>query len=220
MTVLILGATRGLGREIARICLQDGHETIEAGSSLKNGREGRRTFLQVDLTSPESVTALIRRLETLPPVEQFYWVAGRLLKGEFTGQDDASILEIIDINFRNVLPLLHYLWQRMETAVSRRRIVAVASSSGKKARSDEAVYAASKFAQVGLIRSLGLENRNDNLTITLVLPGGMKTGLWDRFPNPEYDSFMDPAKVAEKIVAFAAAQQERFAELEIPRGSV
>ncbi|MBN2416336.1 SDR family oxidoreductase [bacterium] len=220
MTILILGATRGLGREIARICRRDGHDTIETGSSLENGREGRRTFLNVDLSSSTSVSALMAQLDALPPVDQFYWVAGRLLKGDFAVQEERAILETMDINVRNVLPLVHYLWQRMGSADSLRRIVAVASSSGKKARSDEAVYAASKFAQVGLIRSLGLENRSDNLKITLVLPGGMKTGLWDRFPNPEYGTFMDPAKVAERIVAFVNAQQERFAELDIPRGSL
>ena len=48
----------------------------------------------------------------------------------------------------------------------------------------------------------------------------MKTQLWDKNPTNDYDSFLDPEKVAAKIMAFISDQKEKYAELEIPRGSL
>lgn len=108
----------------------------------------------------------------------------------------------------------------MQDSAAQSNIITIASSSGKKARFDEAVYVATKFAQVGFTQSLGLENKNKNLKVSLILPGGMKTQLWDRNPTNDFGSFLDPSKVAEKIMSFVANQQENYAELEIPRGSL
>ena len=100
------------------------------------------------------------------------------------------------------------------------KFVVVASSAGTNAKAAEAIYVATKHAQVGLARSLGLENDRDDLTVCLVLPGGMKTGMWDGFNVPEFDEFSDPEVVARKIVDQTEETAERFLELEIPRGAV
>ena len=220
MNTLILGSTKGLGKEIAQQCQNKGGNTIEVGSSIADGKKDNRTFLNCDLSSPESVELLIEKLKKLGPINQLYWVAGRLLKGDFKDQDGAEICRTIDINFRNAVPIVHFVWKQMQDSAAQSNIITIASSSGKKARFDEAVYVSTKFAQVGFMQSLGLENKNKNLKISLILPGGMKTQLWDRNPTNDYDSFLDPCKVAEKIMSFVAEQQENYAELEIPRGSL
>ncbi len=220
MNTLILGSTKGLGKEIALQCRNKGWHTVEVGSSIADAQNDNRTFLNCDLTSAESVELLIEKLKNLEPINQLYWVAGVLLKGEFLDQDSAEIFRTIDVNFRNAIPIVHFVWKQMQDSAALSNIIAIASSSGKKARFDEAVYVATKFAQVGFMQSLGLENKNENLKICLVLPGGMKTQLWDRIPTNDYDSFLDPSRVANKIMSFVANQQESYAELEIPRGSL
>jgi 3-oxoacyl-[acyl-carrier protein] reductase len=218
--ILILGATKGLGKEIALECQKKDWNTIEVGSSITDEKIGNRTLLNCDLRSPESVALLIDKLKKLGPIDQFFWVAGRLLKGDFIDQDSPEIYRTIDINFRNAVPIVHFVWTQLQESMVKSNIVAIASSSGKKPRFDEAVYVATKFAQVGFMQSLGLENKNENLKISLILPGGMKTQLWDRNPTKDYASFLDPSKVASKIMSFVSSQQENYAELEIPRGSL
>jgi short-subunit dehydrogenase len=220
MNTLILGATKGLGKAIALRCRHKSWNTIEVGSSITDAKKRNRTFLNCDLSSSESVDLLIKKLKKQGPVDQLFWVAGRLLKGSLMDHDSAEISRTIDINFRNAIPVVHWVWKQMQESISPSKIITIASSSGKKPRSDEAVYVATKFAQVGFMQSLGLENKNDNMKISLILPGGMKTQLWDRNPTEEYDSFLDPCKVAEKIMFFVEKQQENYAELEIPRGSL
>ena len=220
MKSLILGATKGLGKEIASECLKKGWNTIEIGSSTHDKLHENRTFLNCDLSSTESVASLIEKLNELGPINHFFWVAGRVLKGDFKEQSPAEIYQTIDVNFRNAVPIVHFTWQQMQNSAEKSSITIISSSSGKKPRYDEAVYVSTKFAQVGFAQSLGLENKNNNLKICLVLPGGMKTQLWDRNPTNDYESFLDPSKVASKIVSFVIDQHEGYAELEIPRGSL
>ena len=220
MNILILGSTKGLGKEISQECQKKGWKTIEVGSSITDGKKENRTFLNCDLNSPESVALLIEKLEELGPINQFFWVAGRILKGDFKDQGSSEIYRTLDINFRNAVPIVHMVWKQMQNSMGRSNIVAISSSSGIKPRFDEAVYVATKFAQVGFMRSLGLENKNKNLKICLILPGGMKTQLWNQYPTSDYDSFLDPSKVANKIMSFVSNQQESYAELKIPRGSL
>lgn len=220
MNTLILGSTKGLGKEIALECQKKGWNTIEVGSSITDGKKENRTFLNCDLNSPESVALFIEKLRELGPINQLFWVAGRLLKGDFKDQESSEIYRTIDINFRNAVPIVHFVWKQMQESMDKLNIVAISSSSGRKPRFDEAVYVATKFAQVGFMQSLGLENKNENLKICLILPGGMKTQLWDRNPTKDYDSFLDPSKVANKIMSFVSNQQENYVELEIPRCSL
>lgn len=100
------------------------------------------------------------------------------------------------------------------------QFVVVSSSSGTKARKDEAVYVATKHAQVGFTRSLALENDNPNVRVALVMPGGMRTSFWDKHPTPDYDSFLNPKHVAQNIVTRTMFQDESFDEYDIPRGSL
>ncbi len=88
-------------------------------------------------------------------------------------------------------------------------IINVASISGIKAFANVGVYCASKFAVVGLTRSMDLELREHNVKVTAICPAGIDTdwaigtGL-DRDEVAKLDR-LKPETVAESIL-FAATQ--------------
>jgi NAD(P)-dependent dehydrogenase (short-subunit alcohol dehydrogenase family) len=233
-TALILGATKGLGKEIADDCHRRGWNTIEIGSSNQDAVDGNRRQIKCDLADLNSVQRLVTDIESLlpdkhfpvlPKFNRFFWVAGTLLKGDFDEQLDEDIIKTVDVNFRNPILIAHAAWKVLKQSEGPSSFVTIASSSGKKYSSDEAVYAATKFAQVGLIGSLGMENINPNLRVITVLPGGMKTPFWNQNPTIDTESFLDPKKVAihimDKILEFdQEPHQQQIIELEIPRGSL
>jgi NAD(P)-dependent dehydrogenase (short-subunit alcohol dehydrogenase family) len=93
-------------------------------------------------------------------------------------------------------------------------IVNVASTAAVRAWGNAAAYHASKWGLLGLSRALGVEGRPDNVRVTTIIPGGMKTHWFDGFPAqgiplPDEANLQDPAIVAETIV-FAVS---------LPRGS-
>ena len=94
-------------------------------------------------------------------------------------------------------------------------IVNVASTAALRAWGNASAYHASKWGLVGFSRGLGVEGRADGIRVTTIIPGGMNTHWFDRFPEqgiplPDQGNLQDPANVADAI-AYAVA---------LPRGSV
>lgn len=88
-------------------------------------------------------------------------------------------------------------------------IVNIASTAATRAWANASAYHASKWGLVGLSRGLGVEGRPDNIRVTTVIPGGMRTHFFDRFPEqgipmPDERNLQDPANVAEAILAAVA----------------
>jgi NAD(P)-dependent dehydrogenase (short-subunit alcohol dehydrogenase family) len=84
-------------------------------------------------------------------------------------------------------------------------IVNIASTAATRAWANAAAYHASKWGLVGFGRSLGVEGRPFNIRVTTVIPGGMRTHFFDRFPEqgipmPDLEKLQDPATVARAIV--------------------
>ena len=84
-------------------------------------------------------------------------------------------------------------------------IVNVASTAALRAWGNAAAYHASKFGLVGFGRGLGVEGRPDGIRVTTVIPGGMRTHWFDRFPEqgiplPDEAHLQDPATVAQTIL--------------------
>jgi NAD(P)-dependent dehydrogenase (short-subunit alcohol dehydrogenase family) len=84
-------------------------------------------------------------------------------------------------------------------------IVNVASTAALRAWGNAAAYHASKFGLVGFGRGLGVEGRPDGIRVTTVIPGGMRTHWFDRFPEqgiplPDESHLQDPATVANSIL--------------------
>jgi len=94
-------------------------------------------------------------------------------------------------------------------------IVNVASTASLRAWGNASAYHASKWGLRGLSRALGVEGRADDIRVTTIIPGGMNTHWFDRFPEqgipmPDNENLQDPATVADAIL-YAVS---------LPRGSV
>jgi len=89
--------------------------------------------------------------------------------------------------------------------------VIVASVAGLRGDANEAVYAGTKFAQVGLAGSLDRELSPEGIRVTAICPAGVNTefaiGAGRTEGDPALDTFLHPADVAFQIVT--ALQQPR-----------
>lgn len=84
-------------------------------------------------------------------------------------------------------------------------IVNVGSTASLRAWANASAYHASKFGLVGFGRGLGVEGRPHNIRVTTIIPGGMRTGWFDTFPEqgiplPDESTLQDPATVADAIL--------------------
>ena len=201
---LVTGASGGIGAAVARSLAEQG---VRLGLASRSGAD-----LGIDgaVARPCDVSdaAAIRTL-TDEVVERFGALdvvvanAGVGSYGPFLDLPDDEMEEIVDVNVKGTLYTLraalpHLL--RSEAA----DVVTIASEAGRRGLPFEAVYCASKFAQVGLTRALDHELRPQGVRCTNVCPGGVATEFAmgrGRTPDmPELPNMMSPQDVADAVL--------------------
>ena len=219
---IILGGTSGLGREMARQLRESGKRVLVLGKT-HNAQEHGEGF-QLDVYYPEQVEAAPARIEQIlgdDNVEQFVWAAGYGWRGNFEDQPDAR--SMAEVNFAGALPLVQWAWRKMARQNQKSVLTIIGSTSSVKARAYEAVYVATKHAQAGLARSLGMQADEQKLPVkvALFLPGAMKTPFWNGRELPaDYVFFNDPAKIATHIINAIENQQQPYLEWPLPKGTL
>jgi short-subunit dehydrogenase len=220
MMNIIVGGTHGLGKEIALALQEQGQDTFVVGRSYDEAIHGEGA--QVDLASAEESLGLAQKVKELgeKALLSFWWVSGYGYNGDFTEQQKPEVMAAV--NFGNVLPAAHAAFSAMVEHPEVSHFVVVSSTTGFKARKDEAVYAGTKHAQVGFTRSLGLEAERLGVAVkvALFMPGGIKTPFWDGNQPTSYNEFLEPAKVAEHVVKQVLEQEKPLYEEVIERGSL
>ncbi len=79
-------------------------------------------------------------------------------------------------------------------------IVNVVSTAAKRAWANASAYHASKWGLLGFSHALHVEGRLNNIKVTAVISGGMRTPfLLERFPDIDVDTLQSPKNVAETI---------------------
>jgi NAD(P)-dependent dehydrogenase (short-subunit alcohol dehydrogenase family) len=112
--------------------------------------------------------------------------------------------EVIAVNLRGPFVVAKAVLPQMQRQRAG-HIVNIASTAATRAWANAAAYHASKWGLVGLSRALGVEGRPFGIRVTTVIPGGMRTHFFDRFPElgipmPEDANLQDPANVARAIL--------------------
>ena len=215
---VVTGGSRGIGRAVALALAKRGANVVLAARDrerlLSVAREvenlGRRVLpVAGDLRLEESVETL--RKETLAAfgtVDILVNNAGVGKYGpllDFTPEDYDWIM---DTNMRSSFLVTRAF---LPTLLEKKSgdLVFVASVAGLKGLPHEAVYCASKFAQVGFAQALDHELREKGIRVSVVAPGGVRTEFafgTGRTPgDPRLDSFLRPEEVADAVV-FALSQ--------------
>ena len=123
--------------------------------------------------------------------------------GDFLSLDPQHLEEMIDTNVKGLLytvraTLPHLL--RSDSA----DLVVIASVAGQRGPEGEAVYAASKFAQVGFMRSLDHELYRQGVRCSTIAPGGVYTEFAmgrGRSPgDPDLAGMMRPEEIGDAVL--------------------
>ncbi|MFN8122777.1 MAG: SDR family oxidoreductase [Thermoleophilia bacterium] len=172
---LVTGASRGIGAALARMLHAAGAGVgliSRSGDDLGlDGALGVACDVR-DAAAVDAATAQVA--ERFGRLDILVVNAGVATYGPFTELPADDLEEIIDVNVKGALyavraALPHLL--RSDAA----DVVMVASEAGRRGFPGEAVYCASKFAQVGFMRALDGELREKGVRCTNLCPGGVAT---------------------------------------------
>lgn len=216
---VITGASSGIGESLARLLSDSG---VKLGLLSRSGR---------DLGLPHAVTRS-GDVGDRASIEQFVADvasefgridiavanAGVGSYGQFLDVPKEHEAEMISTNVLGTIHLYHAAVPHIVSAGGG-DLVTVASEAGRRGLPGEAVYSASKFAQIGLTRALDNELRDSGIRATNIAPGG----VWTNFAiddgrgrvqgSEQLQGMMRPDDIAE-LIHFVLTRPRRLRILE------
>jgi 3-oxoacyl-[acyl-carrier protein] reductase len=217
---LITGASRGIGAAVARALHEHGVRLALASRSGDNLGIAGAVALRCDVREPAQLEDIVAAaVATHGSLDILVVNAGVGAYGAFLDLRPDHLEEMIDVNVKGMLYAVRAaLPHLLESDAA--DIVTVASEAGRRGLPFEAVYCASKFAQVGFIRALDHEVREHRIRCTNVCPGGVATDFAmeearGRTPDmPELAGMMQAEDVAAAVVfALERPRTHRILEL-------
>jgi NAD(P)-dependent dehydrogenase (short-subunit alcohol dehydrogenase family) len=192
--VVITGASRGIGREMAlqlagqgaRLALSARDEAaLEELAEQCRSRGGQAVAVAADVTNEAQCASLIARtVERYGQIDTLINNAGISMWALFEEVTDLSIFErILKVNYLgSVFCTWHALPHLRKT---KGRLVVVSSLTGKTGVPTRSGYAASKHALHGFFDTLRIELAGSGVTVTLACPDFVATGIRERALGPD-----------------------------------
>jgi len=211
-TVVVTGATRGIGRATVDAILARGGKVVavardpEALRLLVASSEGRIRAVSADLEDVAWVQdAAKRAIDAFGPIDGLVNCAG-IARYEPVGAISlASIEAQLHVNFVAPLLLSQALAEHFGTRGG--SIVNVSSTLSERVAPNTLVYAASKAALNAMTKTLALELARFGVRVNAVLPGGVETDML-RNPRLRPGELLAPdeldTRVAAQLKALAA----------------
>src|SRR3954447_6449370 len=183
---LVTGASSGIGKAAALALVQAGFEVV--GTSRNASRVAPQrgvTFLDLDVTSDDSVSALVRGvIERFGRIDVLVNNAGTGAAGAAEESSVAQDQRVFDINFFGLIRMTKSVLPHMRAHGSG-RIINVSSVLGLVPAPYMASYAATKHAIEGYSESVDHEVREHGVRVLLVEPGYTRTGFDAKAIQPD-----------------------------------
>lgn len=218
-TALVTGASRGIGAAVAHALHGAG---VNLGLASRSGDDlgldgvvamEADVRKQGDLDSIAAATA-----DRFGGIDILVVNAGVGSYGPFLEVPPDELEDMIDVNVKGAIYSVRSALPYLLEAKGGADIVTVASEAGRRGLPYEAVYCASKFAQIGLTRSLDHELRELGVRCTNVAPGGVATDFAmgrGRTPDmPELEGMMSSEDVAD-VVLYVLSRPRNHRILEV-----
>jgi 3-oxoacyl-[acyl-carrier protein] reductase len=190
-TILVTGASKGIGRAIAERLSADGFSVVVhyhrdvagAEQTLTSLSETGNRLLQFDL---EDRAQCRERLETdIADHGVYYGVvlnAGIARDNAFPALEDIEWDSVLNTNLGGFYNVLHPLIMPMVRARRPGRIVTLSSVSGIMGNRGQVNYSAAKAGIIGATKALAIELASRNITVNCVAPGLIQTQMIEDVP--------------------------------------
>jgi short-subunit dehydrogenase len=212
MKVAFLGATKGMGRALARKMIERGDDLFLLGRDLEDlGRsaadlearcEGASVGVgECDLARPQTLSTAVEAAdEGLGGFDAFVITAGAYGTQDQLEEDTERARELATVNFANTLAVCEYARKRM-LARGGGTLCVFSSVAGERGRKPVVIYGASKAGLSAYLEGLDHKFRAAGLKTVCIKPGFVKTGMTAGLQPPPFAGEPEGvAKVALKAI--------------------
>lgn len=211
MKTLILGATKGMGRALARRMAERGDRLVLLGRDLseldrsaadlaaRSPAGERPATVFCDLEDPRTFgPALDAAEQHLGRVETVVLTAAVFAREDDLAGDPETAARLLTVNFTHTLFFLEQVRHRF-LAQGGGTLCAFSSVSGDRGRKPAVLYGATKAGLSHYLEGLDHRHRLDGLRVVCVKPGFVKTGMTAGLPAPPFAG--EPDQVARDVLA-------------------
>jgi NAD(P)-dependent dehydrogenase (short-subunit alcohol dehydrogenase family) len=215
---LITGGSKGIGKGIAKVFLDEGasvflcarsSDQLEKTASELASR-GEVSFLAADVADADDAKRLAARaVETFPHLSILINNASILGKIQALAELDIDTWdEVLRVNTSSLFyvtkPLVPHFVDRGDGS-----IINVSSSVGRRGKANWGAYAVSKFGLEGFTQVLAAELEPRGVRVNSVNPGGTQTGMRaSAYPDEDPSTLPTPEEIAE-IFVFLASDESK-----------
>jgi 3-oxoacyl-[acyl-carrier protein] reductase len=213
-TILVTGASKGIGRAIAGRLARDGfslaiHYGLDRAGAEATQEEASNAgvatrLLSFDISDREGCRAALER--DMESHGTYYGVvlnAGIARDNAFPAMTDTDWDDVLGTNLDGFYNVLRPVVMPMVSARKGGRIVTLSSVSGLMGNRGQVNYSAAKAGIIGATKSLALELAKRNITVNCVAPGIIETQMTEQIPMDEAMKLIPMRRVgrAEEVAA-------------------
>ncbi len=221
MTVLVTGASQGIGEAIAlafaerpgaRLALVSRTEaTLERVAEACRARGAEAAVFPCDVTDDAAVERLAEAVrQRLGTLDVLVNNAGLFEPGGFLETSPEAFRRQIEVNVVSAFLVTRAFLPAM-LARGSGRVLMMGSVAAVRGYPGGTAYGAAKHALLGLARSLREETLGTGVGVTTLLPGATRTPSWDGVDLPP-DRLMPPEDVARVAVEVATLSARSVVE--------
>jgi short-subunit dehydrogenase len=223
--ILITGASRGIGRAIAKalagedvILLLHGRDTAALAETCKSVQSSCAKVIPLihDLATAKGVADLITDVGP-DPIQLLVNNAGVAVVKPFAGITRIEWDQTVNVNITAPFLLTQHFATRMRPGSS---IVNILSVAAKNAFPNWSAYCMSKFALEGFSQSVRMELRDHRIRVINIYPAATDTDIWTNVAGDWPRDAMISADQVASAVAYALAQPAGVAVENITLSSV
>ena len=213
MSVLITGASKGMGKSLAEkfaaggfdliLCARNENELIGLSEALQNKFKIKSTIFVADLSKKTSCQEFGNWVhDNNLIVDILINNCGQFIPGSIFDEPDNILEQMMAVN---VFSAYHLTRSLIKNMISRRsgHIFNICSIASLKAYANGGSYSISKYAMAGFSKNLREEMKAFNIKVTTVYPGAVFTNSWEG-TGVEKERIMEVTDISNMI--FAASQ--------------
>jgi NAD(P)-dependent dehydrogenase (short-subunit alcohol dehydrogenase family) len=182
-SILVTGATGGIGKEIVKTCLSLGAKVTATGRNIKKLEDIKINpnlrIIQCDLTFSEEVEHLLNQLENLDGIVH---CAGRIYPYPIKYINTKHINDVYSVNTETIITLTSKLFQRKLIA-KKASFIFMSSISVQHPYMGGSLYVSSKAAIEAFSKSVALEFANDGVRSNCIAPALVQTEIYEQTMN-------------------------------------
>lgn len=175
MNILVTGASRGIGKTIAKSLQNYGNVYVTARNEEKLKEFGNEMYFVCDLSKEDDLIKLGEFIQE-KGIDILVNNAGNYTYCGIEDTEISKLNEILSINLKAPIYLMHSAIPHMKENKFG-RIINIGSISGVMGEAYASMYSATKAGLIGLSKATGLELAEFGITVNTINPGWVDTEL-------------------------------------------